>query len=80
MSKLDVTTHDLLQRLGPTSHLRSTRADLLFRRLRFDAQDQITEALMRAPKRIDTSAIDKQIEKSHAPVKRPLRRNPISKD
>ena len=75
-----MTTHDLLQRLGPTSHLRSTRADLLFRRLRFDTQDQIAEALMRAPSHIDTSAIEQEEEKPQKPKKRLLRRKAITND
>lgn len=45
-------------RLGSTSHLRSARAEALFRRLRFDKHDQIADALTRAPRRIDAADID----------------------
>lgn len=58
MSKLDVTTQDLFLRLGSTSHSRSARADVLFRRLRLEKQDQIADALMRAPRLHDMSDID----------------------
>lgn len=58
MSKLDVTTQDLFLRLGATSLSRSAKADALFRRLRFDKHDQIADALMRAPRRIESSDID----------------------
>ncbi len=53
-----MTTQDLLLRLGTTSHLRSARADVLFRRLRLEKHDQIAEALMRAPRRLDASVLD----------------------
>ncbi len=58
VSKLDVTTQELFQRLGTTSQLRRSRADALFRRLRFDKQDQIADALMRAPRRLDAADVD----------------------
>ena len=58
VSKLDVTTQELFLRLGATSQLRRSRADALFRRLRFDKQDQIAEALTRAPRRLDAADID----------------------
>ncbi|MEO1251939.1 MAG: hypothetical protein AAFW81_06295 [Pseudomonadota bacterium] len=49
MSKLDVTTQELFLRLGPTAQSRRARAEALFRRLRLESQDQIADALMRAP-------------------------------
>ena len=58
VSKLDVTTQELFLRLGATSQLRRSRADALFRRLRFDKLDQIAEALTRAPRRLDAADID----------------------
>lgn len=58
MSKLDVTTQDLFLRLGATSLTRSAKADALFRRLRFDEQDQIKGSLMRAPKRMGAAELD----------------------
>ncbi len=68
MSKMEITTQDLLLRLGSTSHLRSARAEALFRRLRFDKQDQISDALMRAPRRMDATEIDeKLLNKPRAP-------------
>ena len=57
MSKLDVTTNDLFQRLGPTSRSRSVKADAVFRRLRLEQSDQIADALSRAPKAINTAEI-----------------------
>ena len=38
--------------------LRRSRADALFRRLRIEKQDQIADALMRAPRRLDAADID----------------------
>lgn len=57
MSKLDVTTQDLFLKLGSTSQMRSARADALFRRLRFDRNEQLAEALLRAPKKINAAAL-----------------------
>ena len=62
MSKLDTTTQDLFQRLGPTSRTRSAKADALFRRLRLEQADQIAEALSRAPRAIDISDFKKRDE------------------
>ena len=53
MSQLEITTQDLLLRLGATSLSRSTKADALFRRLRLEKEDQMAEAFMRAPKTPD---------------------------
>ena len=53
MSQLEITTQDLLLRLGATSLSRSTKADALFRRLRLEKEDQMAEAFMRAPKTLD---------------------------
>lgn len=50
MSRLDVTTQELFLRLDKTSRSRSTKADVLFRRLRLEREDQIADALMRAPR------------------------------
>ena len=58
VSKLDITTQELFLRLGATSQLRRSRADAVFRRLRFNKQDQIAEALTRAPRRLDASDVD----------------------
>ena len=58
MSRLDITAQELLLRLGPTSQSRRAKAEALFRRLRLEKQDQIAEALMRAPKMIDASELD----------------------
>lgn len=49
MSKHDVTTQDLLRRLGPTSRSRSAKADALFRRLRMADAEKIAEAISGAP-------------------------------
>lgn len=57
MSRLDITTQELLLRLGPTSQSRKAKAEALFRRLRLEKQDQIAEALMRAPKLIDAGEL-----------------------
>ncbi len=59
MSKIDVTTQDLLRRLGPTSRSRSSKADAVFRRLRMEQSDQIADALARAPKSIRAAEIGK---------------------
>ncbi len=64
MSKIELTTQDIFQRLATTSHSRSARADVLFRRLRFTKQDQIADALMRAPRMLDASTIDDVEEES----------------
>ena len=69
MSKLDVTTQDLFLRLGATSLTRSAKADALFRRLRFDEQDQIKGALSRAPRRVDGDDIDAAPQKKKRPAK-----------
>ena len=53
MSQLEITTQDLFLRLGATSRSRSTKADALFRRLRLEKEDQIAEAFMRAPRKLD---------------------------
>jgi len=58
MSKLNVTTQDLFLRLGATSMTRSTKADALFRRLRFNEQDQIANILTGAPRRIEAADFD----------------------
>ncbi|NOX95117.1 MAG: hypothetical protein GXP04_08480 [Alphaproteobacteria bacterium] len=58
MSKLNVTTQDLFLRLGATSMTRSTKADALFRRLRFNEQDQIASVLTGAPRRIQSADFD----------------------
>jgi|GEM_PF-6170631 len=55
MSKIDVTTQELLRRLGPTSRSRSAKADAVFRRLRLEQTDQITDALKRAPKSLENA-------------------------
>lgn len=61
MSKLDVTTQELFLKLGPTSHSRSAKADAVFRRLRLESADQISDALMRAPKALDTSGVAERV-------------------
>lgn len=58
MSRMDVTTQELFLRLGTTSMSRSTRADALFRRLRTTEQDQLSNDLLRAPKRVNVAAAD----------------------
>ncbi len=66
MSKLNVTTQDLFLRLGATSMTRSTKADALFRRLRFNEQDQIASILTGAPRRIEAANFDGMpVPKSH---------------
>jgi len=50
MSRLDVTTQELFLRLDNNSRSRSAKADALFRRLRLEREDQIADALMRAPR------------------------------
>lgn len=52
MSRLDVTTQELFLRLDKNSRSRSAKADALFRRLRLEREDQIADALMRAPRAI----------------------------
>ena len=64
MSKMDVTTQDLLLQLGPTSHTRSAKADAVFRRLRLEDANQIADKLMRAPR-----AFEAPKAKSQAPAK-----------
>ncbi len=70
MSKIELTTQDIFQRLATTSHSRSARAEALFRRLRFTKQDQITDALMRAPQMLDASVIDEVEEDRPRPKRR----------
>jgi len=70
MSKIQITTQDIFQRLATTSHSRSARADVLFRRLRFTKQDQIAEALMRAPRMLDASVIDEIEEETPRPKRK----------
>lgn len=67
MSKIDVTTQDLFQRLGPTSQSRSARAEALFRRLRFDRSDQIADALSRAPRRVEPSVFQADADPQRKP-------------
>lgn len=55
MSKIDVTTQDLLRRLGPTSRSRSTKADALFRLLRLEQADKVADALSRGPRAVKAS-------------------------
>ena len=50
MSRLDVTTQELFLRLDKNSRSRSAKADAVFRRLRLEREDQIADALMRAPR------------------------------
>ena len=57
MSKLDTTTQELFLGLGSTSQSRSARADAVFRRLRLEKSEQIFDALMRAPARIDAGKV-----------------------
>lgn len=52
MSRLEVTTQELFLRLDKNSRSRSAKADALFRRLRLEREDQIADALMRAPRAI----------------------------
>jgi len=74
MSRLDLTTQELLLRLGPTSHARSAKAELLFRRLRLEKQDQIADALMRAPKLLGPDDLAET-----APRKPRKKKNPVEK-
>ena len=67
MSQLEITTQDLLLRLGATSLSRSTKADALFRRLRLEKEDQMAEAFMRAPKTPDQA--------KHAPARKRKRKS-----
>jgi hypothetical protein len=53
MSRIDRSTHELFLRLGSTPRTRSTRADKLFRQLRADEQKELTEALQKAPARLE---------------------------
>ena len=50
MSRLEVTTQELFLRLDKNSRSRSAKADAVFRRLRLEREDQIADALMRAPR------------------------------
>lgn len=52
MSRIDLSTHELFLRLGATPRSRSARADKLFRRLRSEEQQEIVEAMTKAPKRL----------------------------
>ena len=63
MSKIDVSTQELFLKLATTSQARSTKADAVFRRLRLEKSDQIAEALMRAPQRLDDEALDEKPKK-----------------
>lgn len=74
MSKLDVTTQDLFLRLGATSLTRSAKADALFRRLRFDEQDQIKGALSRAPRLVDGGDIDAAPQTKKRPARAAMRK------
>jgi len=74
MSKLDVTTQDLFLRLGATSLTRSAKADALFRRLRFDEQDQIKGALSRGARRIDGGDFDAARHTKKRPAKAAMRK------
>lgn len=51
MSRLDLTTQQLFQKLGATARTRSTKADALFRQLRKAEQEKLSEALAGKPKR-----------------------------
>lgn len=55
MSRLDVTTQELFLRLDKNSRSRSAKADAVFRRLRLEREDQIADALMRAPRAVSFS-------------------------
>lgn len=58
MSKMDTTTQDLFLRLGNTAQSRRARAEAMFRRLRFNKDDQIADALARTPRLIGASEFD----------------------
>lgn len=58
MSKMDTTTQDLFLRLGATAQSRRARAEAMFRRLRFNKDDQIAEALERTPRLIGAAELD----------------------
>ena len=49
MSRLEETTQDLFLQLDRNSRSRSAKADAVFRRLRLEREDQISDALMRTP-------------------------------
>ena len=72
MSRLDVTTQELFLRLDKNSRSRSAKADAVFRRLRLEREDQIADALMRAPRALSF------VENEEAPQKkrRKSRRQP----
>jgi len=57
MSRMNLTTQDLLLRLGKTAQSRSARADAVFRKLRLNQRDQIADALSRAPARLNMRAL-----------------------
>lgn len=69
MSKLDITTQDILRRLGPTSRSRSTKADALFRRLRMEQVDQLTDVLRGAPKAMKPDQLFERKEKTPKTVR-----------
>lgn len=71
MSKLDITTQDLLLRLGSTSHLRSARAEALFRRLRRDDEPNIGKTLSKAPRRLTIDDIMGRESQSRNPARTP---------
>ena len=66
MSRFDITTQDLFRQIGTTSLSRKARADAVFRRLRLEADDQIAEALLRAPAMLDTQSLDLDAEQENA--------------
>ncbi len=61
---MEVTTQDLFLRLGRTSRTRSAKADALFRRLRFDREEQVTQTLSRAPRRLEAGDFDEALKET----------------
>ena len=63
MSRLEVTTQELFLQLDKNSRSRSAKADAVFRRLRLEREDQIADALMRAPRALSFAGAEEAPQK-----------------
>ncbi|NJO33624.1 MAG: hypothetical protein HC869_11250 [Rhodospirillales bacterium] len=52
MSRIDITAGELYLRLGATPRSRSARADKLFRKLRSEEQDALSQAMLKPPRKL----------------------------
>ena len=73
MSRLDVTTQDLFLRLDKNSRSRSAKADAVFRRLRLESEDQIADALMRAPRALTFNGKEEAPQKKRRKSRRQVK-------